>query len=102
MEVEEHLEEFAKRVGRQFAQRDVLFERISKNIKSWPANITYNSAGFLTEVIYNKDSLLVTKSLTYNSEGFLDSITLEGYSLNEPITKNLIYSEERLTGYTYT
>ena len=77
------------------------FETISKNLKAYPFEITYQDESPVTIAYDLGSSLSIIKSFTY-TEGFITKITLSGdVSAGVNLNKNLIYNEGILTNVFY-
>jgi len=100
-ELRQHLEDYGRRAAQQFNSRDRLFERLSRNIKSWPSSFTYEN-DLIVKIEYTKGEEKITKVLTYGPTELLESLTLSGYSIADPVSKIFSYDEnENIVGYTY-
>lgn len=77
------------------------FESVSKNIKSNPYSLNYNS-GVLTSIVYTLPDGTITKTLNY-TDGKLISIVLSGDTPSGiQLTKTLNYTGNSLTGVAYS
>jgi hypothetical protein len=77
------------------------FEKVSKNLKSYPYTLNYTGED-LTSLVYDLGSgQSITKTLAY-SDGNLISITLSGDTpAGINLVKTLSYTDENLTSVTY-
>lgn len=78
------------------------FESTSKNLKSYPATISY-SDGKVSAVEYDLGAgQAITKTLSY-SGGFLTTVTLSGDTPSGiDLIKNLVYTDGALVGFSYS
>lgn len=94
--------EFRDANGIFVARPVVSFETVSKNLKQYPASLSYTGAQ-LDSVTYTTPSGTVTKTLGYTS-GKLTTITLSGAGMPGGIStvKTLSYTGDSLSGFSYT
>jgi hypothetical protein len=77
------------------------FETISKNLKGYPATITYSS-GQIATIVYTIATGNITKTLAYSS-GNVSTIVLSGGTPSGiSLTKTLTYTSGDLTGVAYS
>jgi hypothetical protein len=77
------------------------FETVSKNLKSYPYVLNYNS-GELSSIVYTIGGDSITKTFNYSS-GVLNSIVLSGDTPSGiDLTKTLNYSSGVLIGVSYS
>jgi hypothetical protein len=78
------------------------FERVNRNLKSYPAVLAYNGFGDLTTVTYTVPGGTIVKTFNYTG-GDLTSIVLSGSTpAGINLTKTLSYSVGNLVGVTYS
>jgi len=77
------------------------FETVSKNLKSYPYDITYDVDDNIDFIDYDTGSGTITKTFGYTS-GDVTSITLSGSTPGGiELVKSLVYSSGNLTNVTY-
>ena len=77
------------------------FEKVSKNIKSWDATLTYIGDN-LTSISYTNSTDTILKTLTYSGDQLI-SIVLSGDTpTGIDLTKTLTYTGDNLTGIIYS
>lgn len=81
----------------------VTFENLSKNLKSFPNTLTYDSGtGDLQTIVYNTGTGSITKTFTYTL-GKLSDIVLSGDLPADLLatTKVFVYTGDNLTSISY-